>query len=76
MEQHHGAVVDPGQKLGKCLFPGGLGVVVPVGIGKTPKNRPVAEALGGFQVGFAVSALGRALKFFHFLAGDGGVEVF
>lgn len=46
VEQNNCAVVSPGQQLLEGLFPGGLRVVVPIGVGKAPENGPVAQLLG------------------------------
>ena len=70
MQQDHGAVMGPGQQLGKCLVPGGLAVVVPVCVSKTPKDGFIAQFLGHLQIGLAVNALGRAVEFGQLLAGD------
>ena len=63
MQQHHRAVVGPGQELPEGFLLGGLGIVFPVHIGKAPEYRFVAQFLGHFQIFLAVDALGRPVEF-------------
>ena len=69
MQQHHRAGVGPRQQLGEGLLPGGLGIVVPVHVGKAPENRPVAQSLRHAQVFLTVYPLRRAVVFGHVLTG-------
>ena len=69
MQQHHCAGVGPRQQLGEGLLPGGLGIVVPVHVGKAPENRPVAQLLRHAQVFLTVYSLRRAVVFGHVLTG-------
>ena len=68
MKQHHRAVVGSGQKLGESCLLGGLGVVVPVHIGKAPEQGLISQFLGHFQVFLAVNSLGRPVEFGKLLA--------
>ena len=70
VEQDHCPVMGAGQKLIHGIFPGGLLIVIPVGIGKAPKNCFIAQLLCQLQIFFAVDPLGWPIVFWELIAGN------
>lgn len=50
MQQDHRTVVGPGDQLSHGVLCGGLFVIIPVLVGKAPKDRFITQFLGDFQI--------------------------